>query len=326
MTIPRETWTELQRAETLLIHASLARFPERRQTLFNGFDVDGFSRALLIRAGCGFPPDSLRPAVYLVKYPFSDIDTIRAEFEELARLELVIRQGGDGFALTEQGLLILRTYIARVGEIVSDLDLEDFTAEDVAELMAFDRQIVASLESSDRPHGSPILSNRLRGVRPDYARPALWHHWQRVLTILAASEDEEEHVRMQRRIDPMVWFVRRQLWFADRRPWRARALTLDGLVARATGYAPVVDAEGACTEALAWLTERDQVVEVDGELRLTASGLAACDEDESKIDRNLLSRWPDWEASDAARLQELLTRVNRMCVKIMEAHREGRGR
>ena len=323
MTIPRETWTELQRAETLLFHAAAVCHPDGMRALFDGFDLDGPSRNLLIRAGCGFPPDALRPEDYLARYPFSNIEGIQGLFEELVEIGVARESDDDGFALTERGVELVRTWMERVAALMADLGPGDVTSSDVRELLAFDRQIVESLRANERTHGSPVLSSRLRGVRPDYAVPALWHHWQRVWTILAASEDEEEHVRRRRDIDPMVWFVRRQLWFIHRRPWRARARTLGELVARATGYAPVERAERTLAAALAKLLERSEAEESAGGLQLTASGLAACDEDELEVDTNLLSRWPAWSEREIERLQGLVGRLSRRLLEVTQNSRGG---
>ena len=322
----RGIWTELQRGETLLIHATLVSQPERWRALFDGLNVDGPARALLIRVGSGFPADAIRPEEYLARYPFADIEAIRAGLGDLVRLGLAVDRGVDGFALSEEGLRIVRTWMHRVGESVSDLDLADLSSADAAELVDFDQQIVDALAVGPRPCGDLVFSNRLRGVRPDYTRPALWHHWQRVWTILGASEDEEEHVRRKRGLDPLVWFVRRQLWFIDRRPWRVRAVTADGLAARATDYAPFRDAEARCAWAVAWLTDHEHARAVDDGLRLTESGLAACDADESEIDRNLMERWPVWGAEDVSRLRDLVDRLNRACLTLIVAQREGRDR
>jgi len=120
----------------------------------------------------------------------------------------------------------------------------------------------------------------------------------------------------------MVWFVRRQLWFIHRRPWRARARTLEGLVARATGYAPVEDAERVVAAALARLMERGEASESSDGLRLTAGGLAVCDEDELEVDTNLLARWPTWSEREVGRLQRLVERLNR---RLLELIQDGQG-
>ena len=323
MRIPRKTWTELQRAETLLFHAAAVRHGEGMRALFDGSEVHGPSRNLLIRAGCGFPPNALRSEDYLVRYPFSSAEGIRSLFAELVEAGVARESEEAGFALTERGVELVRTWMERVAGMMTDLDLGDVTSSDVDELLEFDRQIVESLRASDGGHGSPVLSSRLRGVRPDYTVPALWHHWQRVWTILAASEDEEEHVRRRRNIDSIVWFVRRQLWFVHRRPWRARARTLEGLVTRATGYAPVEDANEVCAAALARLVGSGEAEQSADGLRLTAGGLALCDEDELEIDTNLLARWPTWDEREVGRLTQLVERLNRRLLELIQAERGG---
>jgi len=325
MRIPRETWTELQRAETLLFHAAAVCHRNGMRALFDGFEVDGPPRDLLIRAGCGFPPDALQPEDYLARYPFSSVDGIRGLLEKLVEAGAAreSEQAGSGFALTERGVELVRTWMKRVAAMMTDLDLGDVISSDVDELVAFDRQIVESLRVNERRHGSTVLSGRLRGVRPNYTPPALWHHWQRAWTILAASEDEEEHVRRRRGTDPMVWFIRRQLWFIHRRPWRARARTLEGLAARATGYAPVEGAEETCQAALAQLVDRGEVEESEDGLRLSARGLAICDEDELEVDTNLLARWPKWDEPEIGRLRLLVERLTRRLLELIQVERGG---
>jgi len=48
VTIPRETWTELQRAETLLFHAAAVRHPRAFRALFDGF---GGMVSFVVRGG-----------------------------------------------------------------------------------------------------------------------------------------------------------------------------------------------------------------------------------------------------------------------------------
>jgi hypothetical protein len=324
VTIPRETWTELQRAETLLFRAAAVRRPDAFHALFDGFEVEGAARNLLIRAGSGFPADALRPADYLARYPFSTVGAIRALLEELVESGVAEEAADGAFALTERGVRLVETWMHRIAAMMTDLDLGDVSPSDVEALIAFDRRIVESLRASRRPHGSPVLSSRLRGVRPDDSAPgALWHHWQRVWTILAASEDEEEHVRRGRGIGPLVWFVRRQLWFIDRRPWRARARTLEGLIARALGYAPVERPEEACVAALDRLVESGEVEASDEGARLTVRGLAACDEDELEVDTNLLARWPAWSEREIERLRGIVARLNARLLELARVEQGG---
>jgi len=319
----RQLWTNLQMAETLLFHAAAVTHPRAMQSLFDGFEAQGPARDLLIRAGSGFPAECLRPEDYLARYPFSSIAAIREVLDELVELGSATLRA-DAYDWSDRGIGAVRVWMERVAAMMSDLDLGDVSPSDVEALIRFDVRVVEALVKSDRPHGDPILRCRLQGIRPaPDAEPALWHHWQRVWTILAASEDEEEHVRRGRGTDPMVWFIRRQLWFIHRRPWRARARTLEGLTARATGYAPVEDAEETCKAALARLVDRGEVEESADGLRLSARGLSICDEDELEVDTNLLARWPTWDEPEIERLQQLVERLTRRLLKLIQAEQGG---
>lgn len=145
MTIPRETWTELQRAETLLFRAAAALHPKAFRALFDGFEVEGAARNLLIRAGSGFPANALRPEDYLGRYPFSSVGAIRAVFEELVEAGVAEETEDEAFGLTERGVRLVETWMNRVAESMTDLDPGDVPPADVEALIAFDRQIVASL-------------------------------------------------------------------------------------------------------------------------------------------------------------------------------------
>jgi len=318
----RQLWTDLQMAETLLFQAAAVTHREGMRTLFDGIDVEGPCRDLMIRAGSGFPTEGFRPEDYVVRYPFSNAEAIRAILEELVELGFATLEAG-AYAWTDRGIDAVRIWMDRVASMMSDLDLGDLASDDIVDLLRFDRQVIEALAESEPPHGSPSLQFRFQGIRPPAeASPALWHHWQHVWTILAASEDEEESVRRKRSIDPLTWFLRRQLWFIDRRPWRARARTLEGLAARAVGYAPFDQPQAACAATLEPLIEAGDVEERNGDLRLTEAGLAACDRDESEVDARLLDRWPKWTADETRRLREVLDRLNG---RLLERIRAGQG-
>jgi len=324
-TVPRDLWTDLQMAETLLFQAAAVTHPAGMRTLFDGIEAKGPARNLLIRAGSGFPASGLRPEDYVARYPFSSSEAVRALLEELVDLGFASRKA-DAYAWTVHGMDAVRTWMRRVGSMMSDLDLGDLASDDVVDLIRFDRQVIEALARSVPSHGSPNLRARLQGVRPPIdAEPTLWHHWQHVWTLLAASEDEEESVRRKRDIDPLTWFLRRQLWFIDRRPWRARTRTLEGLATRAVGYAPFGEPQAACAATLAHLIEADLVEAQDGDLRLTEAGLAACDRDESEVDARLLARWPKWTATDTQRLREILDRLNGSLLERIRAGQGGAG-
>ncbi len=306
----RDTWISVQRAETLLVHAATRQNPTALRDFSAQFDLDGKARALLSRMACGFDPQHLTAADYLVRYPFSSILTIQAGLDRLVEYNVTVAQGDGIYAVTELGERFVRSSQQIVSLMMESLDLGDIPPADVQKLLQYDRRILKSIAQASRPHGHPIFRHRRRGLHPPYDPPALWHHWQHVWTMLAASEDEEEYVRQLRGMDPLVWFVRRQIWFIHRRPWRARARTLDQLVRRATGYSPIEQAEEACRQAVQDLQTRGWIEAIEGEFWLTPEGLALCDEDEEEIDAGFLSCWPTFGEDEVEELQHIANRLN----------------
>lgn len=306
-----DTWTSVQRAETLLFRAAAHQNLPQFRNLFDGFDIDGDARGLLIRMGCGFNPQHLAPEDYLIRYPFSSVEAIRAGLDRVVESDHALKKGDGNYALNERGENAIRTWMQRVSVLMQAVDLGDIPQIDVQKLLAYDRRILDAMQTASRPHGNPIFTHRLRGLHPSYDPPQLWHHWQLVWTMLATSEDEQEYVRQQRGLSPLVWFVRRQTWFVHRRPWLVRAkLTLENLARRATGYSPMDRAEEACAQAVAELETRNWLKTVDEEFRLTKTGLAACDKDEGEVDTNFLSCWPAFSADELKELLDITTRLN----------------
>jgi hypothetical protein len=316
------TWTTIQRAETLLIRAAVHQNPILRTQLFDGFDLDGTARQLLARMACGFDPQNLTAGDYLVRYPFSSVETLQAGLDHLVDCGVVVAHGEGRYAVTELGERAVRRWMEKVSFMIQSLDLGDIPSAAVQRLLDYDRRIVEAIQAASRPHGHPIFTHRLRGLHPAYDPPELWHHWQLVWTMLAASEDEEEYVRQRRGMEPMVWFARRQIWFNHRRPWRARVKTLDDLVRRATGYSPVDGAETVCRQAIRNLEDCGWVEAMDGEYRLTPEGLARCDDDEREIDGYLVSCWPDLGEDEVQDLLEITTRLSNRCEELSRAESE----
>jgi hypothetical protein len=312
----RGVWTSVQRAETLLIQAAAHQNPVLRTQLFDGFDLDGKARQLLARMACGFDPQNLTARDYLVRYPFSSVEAIETGLDHLVESGVAVAKGAGRYAVTELGERAVRRSTEKVSIMIQSLDLGDVPSAAVQRLLDYDRRIVEAIQAAPRPHGHPILDHRLLGLHPAYDPPQLWHHWQWVWTMLAASEDEEEYVRQRQGVEPLVWFARRQIWFNHRRPWRARVKTLDDLVRRATGYSPVDRAEAVCSQALHDLEDLGWVEMVDGEYRLTPEGLAACDEDEREIDRHFLSYWPDLGEDEVQDLLDITARLNNRCEEL----------
>ena len=257
------TWTSVQRAETLLIRAAVHQNPVLRTQLFDEFDLDETARQLLARMACGFDPQNLTARDYLVRYPFSSVEAIQAGLDHLVECGVAAAKGESTYAVTELGERAVRRWMEKVSIMIQSLDLGDVPSAAVQRLLDYDRRSVEGIQSASRPHGHLIFTHRLRGLHPAYDPPQLWHHWQWVWTMLAASEDEEEYVRQRRGVEPMVWFARQQIWFNHRRTWRARVKTLDDLVRRAAGYSPVERAEAACSQAIRTLEDRGWVETVD---------------------------------------------------------------
>ena len=128
--------------------------------------------------------------------------------------------------------------------------------------------------------------------------------------MIAAREDEDEFVRQIRQVDPLVWYVRRQIWFADRKPWLARALTFEQLLDRAVGYSPIENAEEALTNAIHILKEKDWLRDEGDQFRLTNDGLAAQDDDEAEIIANFLARWPAFTQTEVKELHAIALQLN----------------
>jgi hypothetical protein len=303
-------WPNLQRAETLMIFAAVGHHRAMFQAYLDQVNLEESTRSLLIRLACGFDPDRLCAADYFSRYPFSSLSAIQAGLDHLAGQELVVAKGSGHYALTGYGKDTVHGWFRAVETMIEALDLGGFTPQDAARLLDYDRRILDGIRAAVRPHGHPIFRHRLRGLHPSYEPPALWHHWQYVCTMLAASEDEEEYVRDQRRLAPLVWFARRQIWFVHRRPWRARVRTVEDLARRATGYSPLDRAEEACAQAVRALEAQGWVEATDGELRLTAEGLAITDRDEDEIDRYFLSCWPGLSGDEVEELGDLVKRLN----------------
>lgn len=318
------TWTSVQRAETLLIQAAVSQNPVLRTQLFDGFDLDETARQLLARMACGFDPQNITARDYLVRYPFSSVEAIQAGLDHLVECGVAVAKGEGTYTVTELGERAVRRWMEKVSFMIQSLDLGGVLPAAIQRLLDYDRRIVEAIQAASRPHGHPIFGHRLRGLHPAYEPPQLWHHWQWVWTMLAASEDEEEYVRQLQGMEPLVWFARRQIWFNHRRPWRARVKTLEDLVRRATGYSPVERAETLCRQAICTLEDRGWVDTMDGEYRLTPEGLAICDEDEREIDGHLLSCWPDLSEDEVQDLLDITTRLNNRCKELSRSEPERR--
>jgi hypothetical protein len=305
-----ETWTQVQRAETSLVLTSAYSNRQRHRNILADVPLDRESLTLLIRTAFALNQNGFRPQDYLVRYPFSSVAAIRAGLEKLVEAGYVAQTGDNDFAPNDAGKRIVNHWMSESGKLMHQLDLGATTNDKVQKLLDYDHRIVEGLTNSERPHGNPILNNRLQGVHPQYKPRQLWHHWQLVLTMIAAREDEEEFIRQTRQIDPLVWFARRQIWFADRRPWLARALTFDRLLNRAVGYSPIENAAEVLTAAVHALKEKGWLRDEGDEYRLTSDGLAAHDADEDELISNFLARWPAFTQEEVKELHTIASGLN----------------
>ncbi len=305
-----ETWTQVQRAETLLVQTAAFSNRQQYRSILADVSLERTSLRFLLRTSYGLNQNGFRPEDYLVRYPYSSAAAIRAELEKLVAAGYAVKTGDNVFAPNAAGKQVINHQMTEAGKLMNELDLGATTQDDVQKLLDYDHRILGGLTNSPCPHGSPILNNRLQGMHPQYEPRQRWHHWQLVWTMIAAREDEQEFIRQTRQIDPLVWYVRRQIWFADRQPWMARALTFDRLLNRAVGYSPIENAEEALTTAVQTLKEKGWLRDEGDEYRLTDEGLAVHDVDEDKLVANFLARWPAFTPEEIEELHTIAYRLN----------------
>lgn len=321
-------WEELQRAETLLVRNGARRYGELARRHAARYRIPSRYGSLLLRVGSGMDPAGFTAEQYRQRYPFSTVVEIRETFDALAAEGLFVPDG-EGYRLSGRAVDAVRAWIGDAGEMIRLAQPGTIAEEEVRRLLRFDRQILAAMRSAGRPHDKVIFHLRCRGLQPEGShgpgrpggpdrpdgpvRPdgALWYHWQHVWTMIALHEDEEEHVRRHGGLDALAWFVRRQLWFLDRRPWLARAATAEELAARATQYSPVGSAPERVRAALRELARYGWLVDEDGRHRLSPAGLAAADRDEGQIDEGFLAAWPEFDEAAWRELDQLVGRINR---------------
>jgi len=306
MQIPSELWPQLQRVETMLIHAGRRRRPEQVGHLMDGCPANGADRVYLTRFFSGFDPANIRSIDYLVRYPFSSLEEIGAVLERLREAGLVT-SSGDAYAMTSHGLDVAKTWLGRVGELLDGLGGDAVGKSDVQRLIGFDHRILEAMERPSETFATPIFDCRRLGVQPGYDPPRLWHHWQLAWSMVACHEDAEQAVRKSRGIDSLQWFVRRQLWFVPRRPWRVRIVgsTLHAVAQR---YAPV--SEDACRDAWSALVRQGHAAGTYEAPEITDVGLVAHEADEDEIDRLFLDRWPSFRESEITELTALIAKLN----------------
>jgi len=309
----RETWANLQRAETLLVHAAMHRFPAQARGLWDGIELEGAERMYLTRFVSGFDPTHLRIVDYLTRYPFSTAAAIEGAFASLAAKDVLVRND-DVYAFTDHGMQVAHTWLRRVGALLDNVATEVLSASDAETLLQFDHRILDALRQSKGAYPMPIFAHRSRGLQPPFDPPRLWHHWQLAWSMIACDEDAQEHVRVAEGVAPLEWFFRRQLWFVHQRPWRARVRGMS-LHALANRYAPVE--EPACRQAWAALMAGGHGDGAYDAPRLSAKGLDMHEAAEKASDDLFLSCWPRFGAEEIDALEALVHQVNETCEGVL---------
>jgi hypothetical protein len=313
----RRTWVAVQKAETMLVTAGVRLRPKDAPDLREGLEMDRALRPLFSRAVYGFNPRVIRAADYLVRYPFSTADAIERQLHALVDAGVFTGPHGDAYAVTDKAEAHLKRHTERVGESIERLDLGDVGEEQIQKLLAYDHRILSRIRESVEHAPSPIFEHRLKGLRLEYDPPKRWHHWQLAWTMIAAHEDAEQQIRVDRGIEPLVWFARHELWFTARRPHRARMCSCADLARVAERYAPLEDAERDCRTAIEAMRQRGWVEGEGDACRLTEQELENADRDEAEIEEIFLARWPDFTDAEIAEMREIASAINRRCEELL---------
>jgi len=318
----RETWVAVQKAETRLVETGVRLRPKDAPDLREGLEIAPELRQVFARTVYGFDPKRIRAEDYLVRYPFSSADAIERQLRALVEAGVFTGPHGDAYAVTEEAEAYLRLHTERVGESIDRLDLVDVGAEQIQKLLAYDRRILDGIRKSVEHAPSPIFEHRLNGLRLEYDPPKRWHHWQLAWTMIAAHEDAEQQVRVDRGIGPLVWFARHELWFTTRRPHRARMRSCADLARVAERYAPLEDAVRDCRTAIEAMRQRGWLEGEGDACRLTEQELEHADRDEAEIEEIFLARWPDFTDAEIAEMRQIADAIGRRCEELVAQEQE----
>ena len=303
MTQLADVWRSLHRAESTLVAAGVRADPAPLRAYFDGLPVERHLAGAIFRLASGFDGRHLRVADYGTRYPFSPPELIEATFTALVDVGWLAEGPGGVYALTDAGRATVTTYYGIVAGGVDRLTPSSVSLEDIAFLLAADRRLVEEVAAASSPAERPILTHRLRGLRPPWEPARLSHHWQRIWTLVAAHEDAEETVRRGHKMGALVWFARRQIWRG-----RFAVGGVDDLAQVAGRYAPV-DAQ-ACAAALASLVAEGIAMQEGDRYRLTADGAEYFAADETEIERMFFGWWPDLTDDERARLLSITQQLN----------------
>ncbi len=313
----RETWEAVQKAETRLVQTGVRLRPKDAPDLREGLEIAPELRQVFARTVYGFDPMRIRVEDYLVRYPFSSADAIEQQLQALVEAGVFKGPHGDAYAVTDEAEAHLRLHTERVGESIDRLDLGDVGEGRVQKILAYDHRILDGIRESTVRAPSPIFEHRLMGLHPEYDPPKRWHHWQLAWTMIASHEDAEQQVRVDRGIEPLVWFARHELWFTERRPHRARMRSCADLARVAERYAPLENAEKDCRATIETMRERGWIEGKGDACRLTEQELERANRDEAEVEEIFLSRWPDFTGTEIAEMREIADAINRRCEQLV---------
>lgn len=323
MKFKRDVWNQLQRSETNMVQAAARTSPGALKENREKFEIDIESYGFLIRIASGLDSEHINAGDFLLRYPFSNNFLIEESLQKLVAVKLLELRPDSAYKTTFFGKQAVFSWMNSVGDMISRANCIEVTPQDVQKLLDFDHEIVDGMRKSRTQQNSPIFFNRLKGIQPHYQTEELWHHWQLVWSMIAAREDNEESLRQERGIKPLAWFIRRQLWFADRRPWLAGKGTVDAFVSKSTGYSPLSDPQDSCVQALQILWDQEWVEEIgESQYRLTPEGLAAADHDEAEIETRFIESWPKFSQSEFQELARLVKLFNTQYEDMIEKVRE----
>jgi len=319
----REVWGSVQKAETMLVVTGMKLRPKDGPDLREGLDMPAALRPIFSRTVYGFDPRGIRAVDYRVRYPYSSLGAIEAQLQELVDAGVFSGPVDGAYAVTESAEAALRLHTDRVGALIDRLDLGDVSEAEVQKLLAYDHRILDAMRASVEKDPSPIFEHRLRGLRLEFEPPKRWHHWQLAWSMIAAHEDAEETIRVEREIEPLAWFARREMRSVVRRSHRARMKTCADLPRLAQSYAPFEDAEETCAATLERMRE-DGWIEIDGDAcRLTVAELERADRDEAEIEEIFFRRWPELSDEERTELKEIADAINARCAELQEAADSG---
>jgi len=306
-----DLWRELQKAETMLVQTSRSVFRERAGRVLEGVNLDRSHLILLLRTSFGLKTDGFTAGDYHVRYPFSSRALIADRLQTLADSGYLSRKDTlPVFRLTEKGSKLVNHYMNETGAMIQSLEIDGITNAEINTLIQLDQKILDALVEHEGSHDSPILKNRLHGIQPDYSEQQLWHHWQLIWSILAALEDEQEYFRKSNNIDPFTWYIRRNLWFINRRPWLGGPRTVEDFVGYFNSYAPVKDAEKKIESATRAMRSAGWLESESDTLKLTREGLNEHEEDEQQVMERFFDRWPKLSQDEIARVYAIVSRLN----------------